>query len=145
MKPVLALILALIAVNSWSGDNTQQVKSLKDEYELQEKCGKRTEEVFRKEWGDGIHSEKDLSMTASYTNHYNKKLNKCFYLLTSNTLSSKSKNKTSYQFTSLWDINDNKEYGELINDGVRINCHVQEVKCYSTEEWESLIKSYISD
>ncbi len=29
--------------------------SIKDQYELQERCGKRAEEVFRRDWGDGIN------------------------------------------------------------------------------------------
>ena len=48
--------------------------------ELQERCGKLAAEVFAKEWGTGT-SNTDYGQTiADYRNHYNFRLNKCFYL-----------------------------------------------------------------
>ncbi len=46
--------------------------SAKEDYELQERCGKRAEEFFKREYGSGIsHTEDGYSMSG-YTNHYNK-------------------------------------------------------------------------
>lgn len=86
--------------------------SSKEEYELQERCGKRTEELFKRDFGNGINNTDDGYSLDSYSNHYNKKLNKCFILLTSIGHSKKyESDSTSY---ALYDVNENKEYGSYI-------------------------------
>src|SRR5450759_2885071 len=65
-----------LAVNSHAG-------TAKEDYELQERCGKRADELFKREYGNtGITNTKDGQAIAGYKNHYNSKLNKCFVLLT---------------------------------------------------------------
>lgn len=56
------IFLAAIASNSIAELN-------KAEYELQEKCGKHAAEYVKRQWN------------ASYVNHYNRRLNKCFVLI----------------------------------------------------------------
>jgi len=51
--------------------------STKEEYELQERCGKRAEEIFRIEYRNGNKAGK----MSNYTNHYNRKLNRCFVIV----------------------------------------------------------------
>ncbi|MBI2748638.1 MAG: hypothetical protein HYX43_04660 [Burkholderiales bacterium] len=55
--------------------------SKRQAYELSERCGKTASEEFRREWKNGIVNTETGQMTAGYANHYNSKLNKCFYLL----------------------------------------------------------------
>ena len=55
--------------------------SKRQAYELSERCGKTAGEEFRREWKGGIVNTATGQMTASFRNHYNSKLNKCFYLL----------------------------------------------------------------
>jgi hypothetical protein len=55
--------------------------SQKEDYELREKCGKYCDEIFKREYGNGLTSDESSSMISSYQNHYNKKLNKCFILV----------------------------------------------------------------
>jgi len=48
----------------------------KEQYELQERCGKRAAEVFKREYRPGLKGEQ-----LNYENHYSARLNKCFFLL----------------------------------------------------------------
>jgi hypothetical protein len=45
----------------------------KEEYELQERCGKGAKEYFKDNF-----SYTEQNITSFYRNHFNKKLNKCF-------------------------------------------------------------------
>jgi len=47
----------------------------KELYELQERCGKRAAEVFKREYSPA-HGQ----MTFNYENHYSARLNKCFFI-----------------------------------------------------------------
>ena len=137
MKKIILLYLILFSQAVFS----ESSRSDKYIYELQDKCRKTTEDVFKKEWGSGVVSTKDGQMIASYSNHYNKKLNKCFYLLNSTNVTK----RYSLQMTSLWDIQDNKSYGEFNVDSKGMFCSVGEKQCKSKDEFESLIKSYMND
>lgn len=117
--------------------------SLKDEYDLKERCGKRAAEVFKKDWGNGISNDNNSSSFASFSNHFNKKLNKCFYLITSKVTNYASKN--TYHFITLVVINDNNIYGELIDDGDKVGGKVETVTFHSKKEWEALIKPFMND
>ena len=94
-----------------AGDNADTGDSVsgKDQYELQEQCDKRCEEIFRKEFGHTPHTIRKnadgTTVMVSYQNHYNQKLNKCFilksFVLTAN----------SHLMRQIYDANDNKLYG----------------------------------
>ena len=111
---------------------------IKVDYELQERCGKQTSEFFKKEYGNGITTVGKEQMMSGYQNHYNKKLNKCFIIITSTSKSMRLKN--------LFDFNENKELGTFVeNKYLPMNCRVFEKKCKSEEEWDSLVKPYMED
>ena len=103
---------------------------------LQEKCSKETEIYFNKEYGkDGYFS---------YTNHYNKKLNKCFMLLSHIGVTEKITSET------LNDHFENKEYGdfhESFKNGSPevIYCKFLDKHCTSRNEWDSLVKPYMEE
>jgi len=88
-----------------------------------------------------------------YTNHYNKKLNKCFILVTVTYLSKNEKKSVSYKQVQLYDINENKEYGVLFTQidpfmptiYPPMQCTFLEKTCRSTEEWNSLQKPYMEE
>src|SRR5438874_10526693 len=115
----------------------------KEEYELQERCGKRAEQVFTKEFGGGIVNTENGQATVGYTNHYNRKMNKCFYLLTYTSLDYKVKAKTWSTMVTLFDINEQREYAnffERSSDRLGFVCKVGDRKCQSREEWDLLIR-----
>jgi hypothetical protein len=110
-------------------------------YDLQERCAKRTEQEFRREWGDGIVREGGAIVgTGSFQNHYNVRLNKCFYLLTYETPAS--------NMVTLFDINEQKEYGMLFErrrEPLKVNCRVGEKTCSSEAEWTRLIAPFMEE
>jgi hypothetical protein len=48
----------------------------KELYELQERCGKRAAEVFKREYSPPVAKIADGQMTFNYENHYSARLNK---------------------------------------------------------------------
>ena len=125
-------------------------KKIEGDSELQEQCVKRSKEYFNKEYGNGIiNGEDGERMTSSHTNHYNKKLNKCFILITSTKLIRNTENKIeSIRLKKLLDCNENWEYGSLIqfeNNNKIINCRILERYCNLEKEWDSLVKPYMEE
>ena len=99
----------------------------KDDYELQDKCKKSSEELFNREWKNIEHS--------SYQNHYNKKLNKCFIVV----------KHFDANEVYLYDVNENNIYGGFQKYENSTKCYVLEKKCNSEEEWDKLVKPYMED
>jgi len=125
-KASLSFILVyfiIIALISLAGCDYQGL-SVKEEYELQERCGKTCEEYFLSHYdGKGF-----------YTNHYNKKMNKCFMLI--NTIDD-----------SYWlkDIHEKRNYGFYFYTGKDLTCEVFGIKCKSKSDWDLLVKSYMEE
>ena len=147
---MFVLMFFLSSCKDTSSSNVQRINnevsklSLKDEYELNERCGKRAADVFKKDWGnDAISNDKDSSTLANYSNHYNKKLNKCFYLINSSTVNYSS--KITYNFKTLIDINDNSVYGDYIDDGVKITANVQGKKLTSNNDWNLHTNTFMNE
>ena len=99
-------------------DNEKDLKaSTKEEYELQEKCGKRAAE-WGDEWGAQLggrtYFDKDgMEEWRDFVNHYNRKLNKCFFLLTIRWSLKIMEGRLYVIEKHLYDINENKEYGSF--------------------------------
>jgi hypothetical protein len=130
---------------SYAGSN-------KDDYELQERCGKRAAECLKEWYGsEGLQSDEYFSYLRSYTNHCNIKLNKCFILVQELAFSRDPEARKKFGIRddkSLWDVNENKIYGEFIIyrlDHMPDRCEVLGKRCISEEEWDSLVKPYIEE
>ena len=117
----------------------------KDDYELQEKCGKRCEEYFKKDYDNGF----DKNGISNYTYHYNKKLNKCFILINSIEFIRKVEDKyENITIKTLFEFNENKEYGSLVLFGKNIktdSCLVLDKSCKSEQEWNLLVVPYMEE
>ena len=103
----------------------------KDKYNLQDKCEKQSED-----WSKS-YQRKYPSDKISYDYHYNKKLNKCFMLV--------SYEKS--QLKSLKSINENKIYGSFLSkkESQTIIWNVLEKKCKTEQEWNALINSHMAE
>jgi hypothetical protein len=140
---LLTTVIGLLVLGSSSQAFAQSAKEL---YELQERCGRRAEETFKKEWGANIVNSRDIQMVANYENHYSTRLNKCFYLEIS-TSHDQAKH-TSVKSLRLFDLNDNKEYATFIEGLpglVLLMCDVRGKQCQSETEWRELIKPLMED
>ena len=122
---ILICSFCLITSNTYSS-------SIKEDYELQEKCGKSCKELFSQKY--------DLGNGSFYNSHYNKKMNKCFIsiLHLGGPLTIKRK--------ILLDVHGNKDYGIFTHrvEGIII-CEVLDTKCNSEKEWDLLVKPYMEE
>jgi hypothetical protein len=130
MKAILALLSLVLASGA-------QAQSLKEKYELSERCAKQAAETFAKDWEGQSPSQR-----ANYENRYNSRLNKCFYM----EVTYHERGKEPLRAMRLYDLNENREiagYHEWGN--ALVYCWVQEKKCRNEEEWRALIKPFMED
>jgi hypothetical protein len=107
-------------------------------YELSGRCEKMSSEQFRRAWKDGIVDTADGKMTAEFVNHYNAKLNTCFYLLTVASASTLKR--------MLFDMNGGELYGEYLGPAIVESPSASRPKtCASEGEWGVLVRSYMED
>jgi hypothetical protein len=96
MKKIIKAILVFFILLAVLSCNSESKK--KEMYELQEHCGRSTEQWVKARPGEILN----------YRSHYNAHLNKCFVLA---TLSPDISNNFYSSFDILYDVNENKEYG----------------------------------
>ena len=97
---VLATIFCLLMSN---------IANAQSPLALQEKCSKVAKEMFYKGYKSTTTKNESLgSCINSYENHYNKKMDKCFILSSSNC----HKKDESSVFGSLWDVFEQKPYAQ---------------------------------
>ena len=130
---IMVIVISLVSFsNIYAG-------SIKEEYELQERCKKGAAEFVQgKEYKDLIRTG-----DAYYTNHYNRKLNKCFVVIYST-------NVIGQNYIDLWDINEHKRCGHFVSSLVdplnaAADCTVLGNPCKSKSEWDSLVKPYVEE
>ena len=139
MKEFVVALILLFAVSGYG-----YAQNVKEEYKLQGRCGKRVEELFRKEYGNAT------APRVIYTNHYNRKLNKCFILVTETVYNPKEIRKelgVSSTYKTLDDINENKPYGFFwkLSNGALMSCEVLGKNCKSEAQWDALVKPYMEE
>ena len=104
----------------------------KQDMKLQEECAKGAYQYYnRYTFAEGGYH--------NYTNHYNKKNNKCYIL------GVEIDNGTTTKL--LVDINENKDYGHyfLLNNSRLAECWVNDKQCKSEIQWDALAKPYMEE
>jgi hypothetical protein len=114
-------------------------------YALQERCGKRAAEVFKKGWGANIVNTAKGQMIANYENHYSPRWNKCFYLEISTSYERENNKSRRVKSLTLFDLNDNKEYGTFVEAEFVAACQVRDRICNSEAEWRELAKAFMEE
>lgn len=119
----------------------------KEQYELQERCGKAAAARFNEDFPDGQVSKSadGLLTIAGYEAFYNPRFNKCFVLYTMQS----SNNGYSSTYKALFDPNSNHEYATFSmqshNSVPLVFCKVRDEFCNSEKEWDNLVKAYTGD
>lgn len=152
MKRTLFLSIVIVFVISIVGCDSKQTptkeqssitdKNIKQIYDLQQKCGKRSEEWFKNKYG----GSGDIHLMG-YENHYNKKMNKCF-ILVSKKLDDYSLSIDLTQEEHLFDVDENKEYGSVVFiKGKQSTCYFIDGKEKDCEKyhWINTIHPYMND
>ena len=113
--------------------------------ELSAQCAKLSREQFQHAWKDGREKTAEGPLTAEFANHYNTKLNICFYLLTVSSPGTLKK--------MLFDINGGELYGEFLGPAIAESpaagrpktCRIESLYCASAREWDVLAEPYMLD
>ena len=121
----------------------------KELYEPQERCRKRAAELFKRDYGRPVYKSQLGVGSFKYVNHYSAHLNKCFFILI-HVFYPKDKKGLSSTTRTLFELNDNKEYGKHFqpiydDDNVSSTCQVQDKVCRSEDEWRQLLKPFMED
>jgi hypothetical protein len=151
MKYILSFLIGSFLLILTAYQPRQATAGQKDDYELQERCSKRAAERFKEDSGYFAQSDKDTKYRTTYINHYNRKLNKCFVLFATFGVPMGKKDIQEFGTSSdksLWDINENKQYGDFFKFRASpdpIICEVSDKLCHSEAEWDSLVKTYMEE
>ena len=142
-QPAVAILISAVSVAVWA--TVAQAQTATERYNLQERCGKFAAEVFAKEWGTGFSNTDNGQAFADYRNHYNFRLNKCFYLELS-TVEPRSGDERPFTSSRLFDLYEITEIGtyQQLGDEV-VSCDVQGKECHSLLEYQALIKPFMGD
>jgi hypothetical protein len=150
-KRLLTIAIVLLSAGGMSIGSAQPNK---EQYELQERCGKRAAQVWEKDYGANVINTKDGPIIINYENHYNARLNKCFFLEISVSYEQRNNRTTTTNSWRLYDLNDNKKYGEFMsgldNSPFPFLCEIQtssgsRYTCHSENEWRVLLKQYMEN
>ena len=141
--PAVAILTSAASVAVWA--IVAQAQTAIERYNLQDRCGKVAAEVFAKEWGTGFSNMDNGQTIADYRNHYNFRLNKCFYLELSMT-EPRSGDERPFTSSRLFDLYESTEIGtyQQLGDEV-LSCDVQGNECQSLLEYQTLIKLFMQD
>jgi hypothetical protein len=108
----------------------------KEIYDLQERCGKSATELF-----DRDYPKDQRNGLTNFENHHNVRLNKCFMLEDSTTVTHDQGKAFTYRFLALIDVQDNKVYASFDS----LACEVQGKKCGTEEEFRTLIRPLMEE
>jgi hypothetical protein len=124
------------------------------DYDLQAKCSKDARAWFNENWS----RDKD-TVLLDFSNHYNKKGNKCFifveYHYNNRFVGQGGTGWTNHM--SLWDIYENSKYGEFVENHYTyfkptittsdqlVTCDMFDQKCKSMDEFNSFMRPYLND
>ena len=121
------------------------------EYDLQEKCSKDADFWFRKHF-----AEDKGTILLTFTNHYNKAMNKCFIVVENHSQNGpQTLEKSAWNNDmSLWDVYENNRYGSFLEQysyGLKIapqdtvlTCELFDEKCANLNQWNNLTQSYMN-
>ncbi|MGA8311250.1 MAG: hypothetical protein WB755_14545 [Terriglobales bacterium] len=117
------------------------------EFDLQAKCSRDAKAFFNEGWT----RDKDTKLL-TYTNHYNKAMNKCF-LLAENHFALAFPGSWANDMT-LWDVYENAKYGSffevnlnkpLPNSDKVDGCQLLDKKCTTLAEFNGLVWPYLNN
>jgi hypothetical protein len=121
----------------------------KAQYELQERCAKRAEQIFSRDWSHGSpDNSAGYTQTANYQSHYNPTLHKCFMLETSSAYDQ----KRPTVMKTLMEVNSNREYGQFFGDlpgskpsGLPSICYFGQEPCRFEAVWDAMANVYMEE
>jgi hypothetical protein len=120
------------------------------DFDLQSKCARNARTWFNDTWS----RDKD-TILLDYTNHYNKRSNQCFILVEYHY--HLDKNGSWVNDMNLYDVYENAKYGNISKNtmiyfkptyrtgDLVYGCEVGDKKCATLDEFNNLVRPYMSD
>jgi len=145
VRTIKVIVIIICALLVWSGSISLAFdEPNKIEYELRERCGKRAEQVWHRDYGSQFVKNDDGGYaTYHYSNHYNGKLNKCFFLVWEEEHSPKDH---TIRMETLVDVDEHDQYGFMMfSNGQFYSCDVKGGSCNSEREWMEFRQRYMEE
>jgi hypothetical protein len=130
----------------------------KEEFELQERCGKLAAQYFHEEYGEGVvnndYVDPDTHRTlydqtrSTFVNHYGARENRCFVIVTTTNVNRFEQTENASISIMLIDINGHHNLGmfHAVNHSTTPDiCFVGHRDCQSMDEWNLLLQPYMSE
>ncbi len=149
---MVSRIVTLIAGALFAASCDQRTQSTENPvaaYDLQSRCAKDASAWFK-----GLVEQRgdpdSLTVRHNYTNHYSKKMGKCFLVAT--RYSSWHDDKTGKDYSTddkeLFDVLENKLLGSFDKSSDRAKpneCRFGDAQCTSDTDWDTLAKRYMEN
>ncbi len=144
MKTVLFLAILIIGA-AVVLDSHGSAASKKEDYEMQDLCGKRSREVFNRDYSVTMWQDGQGQWEVSYVNHYSSKLNKCFMLVKKRLTPRVNEVDPIIRMEALIDVNENKPYGSFTRHGnnAPVECRMLKYPCKTEDQWRYLLLTYM--
>lgn len=140
MKTLIVSILVLLSFT-----DTCQANVSNDEYELKKKCGEEAAQYFSELHGKGEKITDSGIISAGYLTHYNKRNNACYIQRLVVNISDKGIPTRISKI--LEEINGNSLLGYCLTkygDATASSCIVGEARCSAEQEFDTLVKQYMT-
>jgi hypothetical protein len=138
MKQFVVTLILLLAVSGYAYAQSTLA--------LQEKCTEGAKKFFYDRGFKFVEEGDNDTKFRNYQCHYNKKVDKCFILITSSSYRKSGGKEGLFHYEALCDVFEGKIYGEISGlVGGSITGTVMGKFCKSQDEFETLIKAYMED
>lgn len=132
------------------------VVSAREIRERSERCAKASSERFHRESKQSGAPLAGWTTAADFASHYNAKMNVCFYLLTVRHYTITEGEFVALSGTLrkvLYDFGTEEQYGEYLGPAVAgtpwkrldAKCKIEELFCFSEDEWNTIARTYMED
>jgi hypothetical protein len=111
-------------------------------------CKQRAAKVIMQEYRDDPHSQPRMAVGDSA--HYNRRLQKCFLLVSAVVVPKRDEPNTGFLLWELRDLDEGVAYGVFLSrwsarDKTVFLCHVHGTPCYSENEWTRLANEFTGE
>ncbi len=149
---LFVVLLALVVMFGYYKINQLQTELVGHQqninFDLSSKCSNDAKNLFYKNWAVNP-SKQDILL--DYQNHYNKKLNKCYMLISYNFYLSEQTGLISKSLI-FYDVEDNAKLGETGEESggmysipVLDVCQILGKKCASVSDFMNVVRPYMND
>src|SRR5512143_1559561 len=91
--------IIIIGLAIFTHGEVRGADSIKEEHKLEKRCDKDSGMYFKRFYGSGYYKSNENTSLYHYTCHYNRKLNKCFVLLTGELIPHNTEEMEKYGIT----------------------------------------------